>query len=392
MRNKTILFLVLILQLITFADSYSDIGDKEFANENYKQAVSNYEKSQDRDKKIIKFKLLKSYIQLGDNFASTKQYKTSLYWYKKATNIDKNAASFEISKVYEQLGNRYESIHNYEKALQFYEKALSVRDKTLQKRIKHVSGLIEHKEQLKTDTRKLVTKSSPVWTHSVGRLISPTKLQFVNEKKYQTKRQNCSATLVNLETNKDSNIIITAAHCIQAFDKTIGDLKFIIKGSSGDMIHRIGNIEFQSNFDVKKLKKTTDFAILSLDEPISYNEVKPLIIKKTSFINLQKNSVKNYASLVGFSSDIQKYGAKLTYDPICQVKKYTQMYGSSTCSGFNGASGGPIILSTTDKKKKIQYHFIGVVSHFKNKEFTNIFFAPHHLHFQTIKKIIEKFN
>ncbi len=385
MKSKIFLFLFSISTLL--GDYYSDIGDKNFSQKNYKKAVDNYEKSKDKNKSKIRYKRIQCYINLGNNFSTIREYKTALYWYKKATILDKNIASMEISKVYEKLGNRYRKVHKYEKALQFYKKALQVRDKTLQQKIKDLTNLLEHRNNLANDTRKIVTKSSPAWTHCVGRLIIPTQLKFTSAKSYSKKRKNCSATLVNLTKEKDSQLIITAAHCLTQFNPQAGSLKFIIKGTSDEVFHRKASIEFQSNFNIKKLKTTTDFAILSLDKPISKKEVTPMILTKDPFYSLQKKSIKNFASLVGFSSDIAQYGSKLTYDPICKLKRHTKMYGASTCSGFKGASGGAIILSTTNDNKTYKHHFVGVVSHFRNKNYKNIYFAPHHLFFDKIEKI-----
>ncbi|MGB3751923.1 MAG: tetratricopeptide repeat protein [Arcobacteraceae bacterium] len=394
MKSKNILFIfvfiVLIVQTALFADSYSLRGDKAFHQQNYKEAIDNYEKSQDIAQSKVKVKLIKSYIELGNNYSSIQKLRSALAWYQKATLLDKNVASMEISLVYEKLGARYESVHNYTKALQFYEKALSIRDSSLQTKIQQMKRRVEHTKNLSNDTRKIVTKSSPIWTQAVGRLIIPTELKFISEKKYQKQQKNCSASLVNLSNNSDSSVIITAAHCITEFNGSVGALKFIIKDINGDIIHRVAKIEFASKFDIKKITTTTDFAILSLDKPISKTKVTPLIIQKDSFATLQKKSYKNYASLVGFSSDIAKYGAKLTYDPKCLISSFNTMYGASTCSGFNGASGGPIILTTTKNNIDFASYFVGVVSHFRNKEYTNMFFAPHHQFFDTIVAIINK--
>lgn len=392
MKNKNIFFIfvffVLLGQTALFSDVFSIKADKAFHQQNYKEAIDNYEKSRDKNNAKIKAKLIKSYIELGNNYSSIQKLRSALAWYKKATLLDKNVASIEISLVYEKLGARYESVHNYTKALQFYEKALSIRDASLQKKIQDIKRRVEHTKNLRHDTRKIVTKSSPIWTHAVGRLIIPTKLTFISEKRHQKQQKNCSASLVNLSKNTNSSVIITAAHCLTEFNSKVAELKFIIKDTNGDIIHRVAKIEFVSDFNIKKLTTTTDFAVLSLDKPISKTKVTPLIIQKKSFTSLQKNAVKHYASLVGFSSDIAKYGAKLTYDPKCSISSFNRMYGASTCSGFNGASGGPIILTTTKNNKDFNSYFVGVVSHFRNKEYTNMFFAPHHQFFKKIEMII----
>ena len=383
----TFIFVGFLIQTALFADAYSIRGNKAFHQKNYKEAIDNFEKSQDKDQSKIKLKLIKSYIELGNNYSSIQKLRSALGWYKKATLLDKNVASMEISLVYEKLGARYESVHNYSTALQFYEKALQIRNSSLEKKILDMKRLLDHTKNLMNDTRKIVDDTSPVWTHAVGRLIIPTSVQFISEKKHAKEKKNCSASLVNLSKDRDSSLIITAAHCVTEFNKAVGKLKFIIKDTKGNILHRVAKIEFVTDFDIKKLTTTTDFAILSLDKPIAKTAVTPLIVQKKSFTTLQKNARKQYASLVGFSSDIAKYGAKLTYDPKCSISSFNTMYAASTCSGFNGASGGPIILTTIDKKKKVHSYFVGVVSHYKNKEHTNMFFAPHHRFFDKIEAL-----
>ncbi|MGB5867292.1 MAG: trypsin-like serine protease, partial [Arcobacteraceae bacterium] len=328
----------------------------------------------------------------GENFTKIKEYKKALQWLNEAEKLNDGIAAIQISEVYEKLANRYARAHNYKEALKLYEKALNVRDKKLQNKIDKIKKLLDHQSKLTEDTRKAVTKSSPPWTHAVGRLIIPTKLQFINEKQYTTKNKKCSATLVNLAPNTDSSIIVTASHCLTQYDKTAGPLKFIIQNNKKIMIYRIANIEFDSKFQIKKMKTTTDFAILSLHEPISTDDVKAMVIQKKSFADLQTRTVKNFGSLAGFSGDIAQYGEKLTYDPNCRLKSYNSMYGASTCSGFNGASGGPIVLTTTNDDKNFKYYYVGVVSHFRNKNYKNIYFAPHHIFYDRLEKIIRDFN
>ena len=389
MKNK--LFLLLIFVSTLCADYYSKAGDQEFEKKNYKRAVDNYKKSQNPDKNYLKLKLVNSYLKLGENFTKIKEYKKALHWLNQAEKLDEGIASMQISEVYEKLANRYARAHNYKEALKFFEKALNVRDKKLQDKIDKIKKLLDHQSKLTEDTRKAVTKDSPSWTHSVGRLIIPTKLQFINEKRYKTKNKKCSATLVNLVPNIDSTVIVTASHCLSKYDKTAGPLKFIIKNRKGNMLYRIANIEFDSKFDIKKMKTTTDFAILSLHEPIKTKDVKAMIVQKKSFGSLQKKALKNFGSLAGFSSDIAKFGQKLTFDPKCRIKPYNTMYGASTCSGFNGASGGPMVLTTTNDDKNFQYYYIGVISHFRNKNYKNIYFAPHHIYYDKLQKIIRDF-
>jgi tetratricopeptide (TPR) repeat protein len=374
-----------------FASATLDLGDKEFVNKNYKKALSHYLNIENKNNIEVKLRIIQTYLRLGDNYFKIKEYNTSLSWYEKARKLESRTAKNKISLVYEKQADDLNKIHKYQEALNLYNKALKLNNTNVTKKIINIKKHFKHQSKLSKDTRVLVQNDSPKWTHAIGRLIIPVKLEILQNKSYRTKQKKCSATLVNLDENKDSSIVITASHCLSAYNNKAGQLKFIIKDKSNKMIYRIANIEFDSNFNLKQMKQKTDFAILSLHKPISSKDVEPIIITKDSFSDLQKKYKNHFGSLGGFSSDIAAYGAKLTFDPKCELKNYSKTYGSSTCKGFNGASGGPIVLTTYNKGKST-FHFVGVVSHFKNKDFTNIYFAPHHLFFNKIEKMITATN
>ena len=387
LQNK--LFIILLLVTNLFSSTVIDKGDEEFLQENYKKAIYYYMQADDKTQVQIKYRISQSYLRIGDNYQKIKNYNKALVWYKKAAKLKDRSALTKIGKVYEKQGDLYTKVHKYKEALSLYQKALKLQNKNLDKKIALVKEKLSHQKKLSTDTRIIVTKDSPQWTHAIGRLIIPTKLEFSAQTKYKTFHKKCSATLVNLNENKNSKIILTASHCLSNYNPKAGQLKFIIKNSKGEMVYRIAKIEFDSKFDIKKMKNKTDFAILSLSRKISYKEVEPFLIQKDSFLSLQKRYKSSFASLGGFSSDIAQFGANLTYDPKCRVSAYSSTYAASTCNGFKGASGGPIVLTTTDDNITYKHHFIGVVSHFKNKDFTNIFFAPHHPFFKRIKENIK---
>jgi len=390
LRNKIVIFFFITLNL--FATSSLDLGDKEFVKENYKKALSHYLKIENKDNLEVKLRIIQVYLRLGDNYFKIKECQTSLSWYEKAKNLNSRTANHKISLVYEKQADDFNKIHKYKEALKLYTKALHLQNTNVSAKIDKINKHFNHQNKLSKDTRVLVTKESPSWTHAIGRLIIPKKLELLKNKSYKLKQKKCSATLVNLDENKDSSVIITASHCLSAYNQKAGQIKFIIQDNSNNMIYRIASIKFDSKFNIKQMKEKTDFAILSLHKPISSKDVKPMIIEKYSFLDLQKKYKNHFGSLGGFSSDIAAFGAKLTFDPKCKLKNYSKTYGYSTCKGFNGASGGPIVLTTNNNDTTPSYHFVGVVSHFKNKDFTNIYFAPHHLFFMKIKKIIEAFN
>jgi len=389
LQNK--LFLVSLLTINLFSSTLIQKGDKEFLQENYTKALHYYLKADDTTQVKLKYRIIQSYLRIGDNFNKLKNYDTALKWYKKAAKLKNRNALTKMGVIYEHKADIYKKLHKYKKALVFYEKALKLKNKNLKNKILSVEKSLAHQKKLAGDTRVLVTKDSPSWTHSIGKLIIPTKLEFLSKTKYKTNHKKCSATLINLENNKNSRFIITASHCLSKFNPKAGQIKFIIKNKQEKMIYRIAKIELNSNFNIKKMKTTTDIALLSLNRSIVYKDVKPLLFKEHSFSTLQNKYRNSFGSLGGFSSDIAEFGAKLTYDPKCKLTEYSRTYSSSTCKGFKGSSGGPIVLTTTKDNKTFHYHFVGVVSHFKNTKFENIFFAPHHLLYYKIQNIIKNY-
>lgn len=384
---KKILFLFLLCSLLY---GNSEQGDREFKNGNYIKAIEYYKQSTIEEDKYLYIKLAQSYTRLGDNFLKIYNFKEAKKYYQEAINIGGRLAQSKLAKLYEKEADIYYKGKKYLLALSLYKKSYALGNKNLERKIKKVTQSLEHEQNLIDDTRKTVTTNSPIWTYAIGRLIIPTK--FKREKnRTQTKIKKCSATLVNFEQLDSSKVIVTASHCISEFNKNAGLLRFIIKTKENQIIQKYATIYKDSKFD-PKLKKTSDYAILILSSPILKKDVEPVIIDKRSFVKLQKEYQYHFASLGGFSSDVGDYGTQLTYDPKCKIKYYNNLYGKSNCSGFKGASGGPVVLTTSQDKKNEKFYFVGVVSHFKGKKFNEIYFAPHDIFYNSLKKAIERYN
>ena len=386
MKNKLILFILLTSSV--YASTFVDQGDVYFLKKHYEKALIYYLQTDKDTQQKIQPRIIQSYLKTGDKYYNIKLYKKALKWYGKAAKLKNPSAIEKIGQTYEKKADKYTRNHKYDKALNYYQKAFEFQNKQLNQKIDQVKKKLSHKKKLANDTRVLVTKDSPSWTHTIGRLIIPTKSEFISKTKIKTKTQKCSATLINLDENKDSRVIITASHCLANFNPKAGQIKFTIRDKNKNTIIRTAKIRLDSKFNIKKMKTTTDFAILTLNKTIPFQEVQPLIIRRYSFDTLQQIHKNNFGSLGGFSNDIAEYGNRLTYDPKCKLSPYSKMYGSSSCKGFKGASGGPIILTTINQNKTESYHFVGVVSHFRNEKFTNIFFAPHHLFYSQIRKLV----
>ena len=179
---------------------------------------------------------------------------------------------------------------------------------------------------------------------------------------------------------------------ISSYDKKAGAIRFIIKNKKNRMVERYAKVYYDSKYDQKKLKTKSDYAILKLDRKITTKDVEPMNIKKESFMELQNEHKYSFGSLGGFSSDVGEFGALLTYDPKCKLQYYSKTYAKSTCIGFKGASEGPVVLSISNDKQNYKSNFVGVVSHYKNGKFKEIFFAPHYIYYSKVISVINMYN
>lgn len=367
-------------------------GDIYYEKQEYIKAITFYKKSYENtnDKDEAKKRLILTYMKLGDNFFNIQSYQKAKKYYSQAYYLECKKAKKKLSLVYEKEGDLFKRGHKYKQAYKSYSMAQELGNSAVVKRKEKVKSLMEHQTKLVGDTRKIVTKQSPAWTKAIGRLVIPTKITS-NGKKVRTKIEKCSATVVNFDKFEHSKVIISASHCLTNFDPNSGVIRFIIKDANGKLIQKYAKPIVDSEFDLKNLTQKSDYAILQLSSFIKSSEVLPLLVPKKSFYELQKQYKTHYGSLGGFSSDVGEFGSYVSYDPKCKLYQYNKVYAKSDCSGFKGASGGPVVLNIFDDKKSESY-FVGVVSHFKNKQYKNIFFSPHHIFYKDIQESIRKYN
>jgi len=386
-----IFFIILLVFSGIYASSIE--GDKAFAQKDYIKAIKNYKKVSIKDDPNINIKLSQCYVRLGDNFTKIRNYKKALSFYKKAQKLNSRVAKIKIAKMYESQGDLFYRNKKYKKAQLYYLKSYRLKNKKVAKKLNNVTIFLRHQRQLaKNDTRLVVNENSPIWTKSIGRLIIPTKITYITKKRYNVKQKKCSATLVNLQGYKKSRVIVTASHCLEKFDKKAGDIRFIIRDKKNEIQTRLAYIINDSKFSKKKIKTNSDYAILVLNRAISSKDIKPLLVEDKSFVDLKNDYEISFGSLGGFSKDIGDYGLSLTYDPKCKLKPHSKTYAFSTCSGYKGASGGPVIINLSNDNKSFIYRFVGVVSHFKKGKFKNIYFAPHHIFYESLKNAIYTYN
>jgi len=380
----------ILISSVVFLFGSIEKGDALYNEKKFDEALQVYKKEYEKypQEKKIKFRLILTHLKIGDRHFNKQSYKRAKQSYKKAYLLGSKKAYKSLGKLYEKEALLYEKGNNYQEALTHFQLAKKFGNEKpeLEIKIQKMKELTLHQSRLKNDTRKIVNGTSPIWTRSIGRLIVPT-----NRTQNGKKIEKCSATLVNFENYEASKVIISASHCIKDFDSSVGALRFLIYSNSGKIIQKYAKIITDSKFDLKKMTTNSDYIILLLGSHIKRNEVEPLKVPSKSFLHLQRSSQKSFGSLGGFSSDIGDFGASLTYDPKCNLSHYNNVYAKSDCSGYKGSSGGPVVLSLF-KDEKIKHYFVGVVSHFQNDRFEEIFFAPHHIFYDDIKNAIEKNN
>lgn len=386
-------YLLILLTLTATLSGKIYIGDKYIDEQNYVKSLKDYEKSFTSgriDVANIK-KIVQGYINLGDSYYNIQGYKKAKKYYNEALKFHSNLAKYKLAQVYEKEGDLYLKGKRYTHAYLSYKESNKLGNRAVKSKIKKVAKYLVHKKTLKSDTRKVVSKDAPKWTQAIGRLIVPVTLKKQHDQ--LTKQvQKCSATLVNFDDSASSKVIVTASHCITHYDKNAGTMRFVINNKEGKVIQKFAEIYMDSIYDKDKLQINSDYAVLILSSEISKKDVKPLLVPDKSFIDMTKEYEHSFASLGGFSSDVGSYGSQLSYDPKCKIQNYSSTYAKSTCKGYKGASGGPVVFNGSYDKRKYDNYFVGVVSHFKNGKYNQIFFSPHHIFYNYLESAIQQYN
>lgn len=387
-------YILILLTVLVTLNGKIQVGDQLIDEKNYLQSLKEYERSftsGNIDVASIK-KIVQGYINLGDSYYNIQGYKKAKSYYEQAyKKFHSNLAKYKLAQVYEKEGDLYNKGKRYSKAYLSYLESKKLGNRSVKGKIKTVVKHLLHQKSLKNDSRKIVSKDAPKWTQAIGRLIVPVTLKKSNERMHK-QVQKCSATLVNFDDSESSKVVVTASHCITHYDKSAGTMKFLINSKNGEMIQKFANIYMDSIYDKDRLQINSDYAVLILSSGISKKDVKPLLVPDKSFIDMKKEYDHSFASLGGFSSDIGKFGSKLSYDPKCKLQNYSNTYAKSTCKGYKGASGGPVVFNGSYDKKSYDNYFVGVVSHFKNGKYNQIFFSPHHIFYNYLESAIHQYN
>lgn len=206
-------------------------------------------------------------------------------------------------------------------------------------------------ERHELDDREVKNENSPDYLNAIGSLGYVNDKYKVKSRKFQNIE--CGASLVSIEKNKDSNLIITASHCVL---DNIKKYTWTTYDSKNEKVFRKGKLLFNDT--------DNDIALIKLTRRVSYKQISPLIIS-----NDYKSLEEGHFAVAGFSVDsLGEYGKYLTYDEtpnfitLGNEKKKNGEIGSIT---YQGDSGGAIIYN--DKENNTQY-LVGIMSFIaKNK-------------------------
>jgi len=246
--------------------------------------------------------------------------------------------------------------------------------------------LTHNKARHHSDDRKVKDKDSPRFLDAVGRLT-------VKNSKGET--YICGGSLVAFTKNQRSRIIVTSHHCLRG-----DDITWITLTKSGKIIKR------KILMDPLSSNRSSDYAILLLDNFVETKDVMPLIIDFEG-----GNSVTDLVfdfnaevHVAGYSADAEvgQSGKNLTYDTTYKgirsiEDSNSDLYGGYTkgITTYGGASGGAVILSYEDDWNEVnlgkQHVLVGIIKGGASNDFTssNGIKGSNNTRFVYYKKFIE---
>ena len=157
--------------------------------------------------------------------------------------------------------------------------------------------------------------------------------------------EHCTATLVTENPREDAAYILSAWHCMEYYR----DLSMTIQFSLPSL-----GLSRQARLVASGGSMSADWALLKLDHPVPGHQVPAL-----SGLRREHSPAGTKVIMAGFSGDddVGRGGAILSYDDSCHILSTSRQLVTTDCSAFKGASGGPVILQTSD-----HYQLLGIIS------------------------------
>ncbi|BBB26984.1 hypothetical protein [Amphritea japonica] len=207
------------------------------------------------------------------------------------------------------------------------------------------SSFAEYPDMQAGDTRQIRGSGSPDWLAAVGRSIS---------NKSATVAEGCSWSLVTDDLKKDGVIILGAGHCVDHWVK--GDGSFDVGPNSVSWVTNSGKkVSRKIESILKAETHQGDYAIARIDRSVSRFDIKPLINAPYDYTDLMDPDMFDpdaFATMAGYSADtgIGQKGKVLTYDRCRQVNGGASGMKKAYCYSYEGASGGPLVVTLNLKK------------------------------------------
>ena len=196
------------------------------------------------------------------------------------------------------------------------------------------------------DSRQVYSSRNQPWLQAVGKLRVPGQRHEQGRTKHYV--EECSATLVARSGSKQSNIIVTAWHCLEYYRDLSRPIIFSTRTGSGELLHE----EARRLADGGGMH--ADWAVLGLARAIPADRVPHLTVAQ------EPPNKEHTVIMAGYSRDtgLGKHGTVLTFDPACAIVREHLSWGSTNCRAYKGASGGAVIQLRTGGSASV----VGVIS------------------------------
>lgn len=196
------------------------------------------------------------------------------------------------------------------------------------------------------DPRRVYDRDAPAWLRAVGKMQVPGIRYRDGRRTHNV--EDCSATLVASPTASRADIIVTAWHCLEHYDDLSKRITFtLLPGSDA-------SVSTEAVMLANGGGMHADWAILRLRKPVPQAQVKALNPAP------QRADPGRKITMAGYSRDGGRgeFGARLTYDPACNITDQRRDSSDSDCAAHKGASGGAVVqLSAAGLPR-----FAGVIS------------------------------
>ena len=184
------------------------------------------------------------------------------------------------------------------------------------------------------DPRLAYAAGAPPWLQAVGRLRVPGIRYAEGRRSHKT--EDCSATLVARASASHADTIVTAWHCLEDYRDLSKTITFtLLPGSEAALATEATRLADGGGMHA-------DWALLRLRPPVPRERVSALTLSS------RRADPDQVIAMAGYSRDPGKgeNGARLTWDPACQVTQQEAHSSDSDCAAYKGASGGAVVQGT----------------------------------------------